>query len=67
MTLPSTSQRVALYDPLYEHDGCGVAGVARLNGQPAHETVVRALTALERMEHRGAEGWDAALETGPAC
>ena len=32
-----------LYDPAYEHDACGVAFVARLDGVPSHETVERAL------------------------
>jgi glutamate synthase (NADPH) large chain len=51
-----------LYDPRHEHDGCGVACIARLDGQPAHETVSRAIEALVNLEHRGAEGADA--ETG---
>src|ERR687895_2946247 len=48
-----------LYDPRNEHDGCGVALVARLDGVPSHEAVRRGLTALANMEHRGAEGADA--------
>src|SRR5712671_4660041 len=48
-----------LYDPAYEHDACGVAFVARLDAVPSHETVRRALTALENLEHRGASGADA--------
>src|SRR2546421_475856 len=48
-----------LYDPAYEHDACGVAFVARLDGIPTHEAVARALTALENLEHRGAAGADA--------
>jgi glutamate synthase domain-containing protein 1 len=38
-----------LYDPAHEHDACGVAFVARLNGAPSHETVERALTALANL------------------
>ncbi len=49
---------VGLYDPAFEHDSCGVAFVARLDGIPSHETLVRALTALENLEHRGAAGAD---------
>jgi glutamate synthase domain-containing protein 2/glutamate synthase domain-containing protein 1/glutamate synthase domain-containing protein 3 len=49
---------VGLYDPGYEHDACGVAFVARLSGEPSHETVQRAITALENLEHRGAAGAD---------
>jgi len=49
---------VGLYDPQYEHDACGVAFVARLSGEPTHETVSRAIVALENLEHRGAAGAD---------
>ena len=47
-----------LYDPAYEHDACGVAFVARLRAAASHEVVEQALTALEHLEHRGAEGAD---------
>jgi glutamate synthase domain-containing protein 2/glutamate synthase domain-containing protein 1/glutamate synthase domain-containing protein 3 len=50
---------LGLYDPSYEHDACGLAFVARLDGAASHETVRRALTALENLEHRGAAGADA--------
>ncbi|HEY4428020.1 MAG TPA: glutamate synthase large subunit [Solirubrobacteraceae bacterium] len=49
---------VGLYDPSYEHDACGVGMVARLDNQPTHEVIVRSLTALENLEHRGATGAD---------
>ena len=52
------SHPVGLYDPTYEHDACGVAMVARLNGEPTHETVQRAVVALANLEHRGAAGAD---------
>ena len=52
------TQPVGLYDPSYEHDACGVAFVARLDGEPSHETVQRAIVALENLEHRGAAGAD---------
>ncbi|HEY5195178.1 MAG TPA: glutamate synthase large subunit [Solirubrobacteraceae bacterium] len=55
-TLPS--QAAGLYDPRYEHDACGVGMVARLDNLPTHEVVTRALTALEKLEHRGASGAD---------
>src|SRR5918998_124918 len=55
---PRPTQPVGLYDPQNEHDACGVAFVARLDGQPSRETVVRAIVALEHLEHRGAEGAD---------
>jgi glutamate synthase domain-containing protein 2/glutamate synthase domain-containing protein 1/glutamate synthase domain-containing protein 3 len=52
------TEPVGLYDPAFEHDSCGVAFVARLNGEPSHETLQRALRALENLEHRGAAGAD---------
>ena len=54
----AASHPEGLYDPTREHDACGVAFVARLDGQPSRETVVRAIVALEHLEHRGAEGAD---------
>src|SRR5215218_4790377 len=50
--------RIGLYDPAYEHDACGVAMVAKLDGVASHETVDRAIVALENLEHRGAAGAD---------
>jgi glutamate synthase domain-containing protein 2/glutamate synthase domain-containing protein 1/glutamate synthase domain-containing protein 3 len=51
-------QAVGLYDPSYEHDACGVGMVVRLDNQPTHEVITRAITALENLEHRGASGAD---------
>jgi glutamate synthase (NADPH/NADH) large chain len=45
-----------LYVPEFEHDACGVAMVADLKGRRDHSIVRRALTALLRLEHRGARG-----------
>ena len=56
--MPRPTGPVGLYDPRYEHDACGVAFVARLSGEPTHETVQRAIVALENLEHRGAAGAD---------
>jgi glutamate synthase domain-containing protein 1 len=50
--------RIGLYDPAYEHDACWIGAVAKLDGVPSHETVVRAIRALENLEHRGATGAD---------
>ncbi len=47
-----------LYDPENEHDGCGIALVAKLWGEASHAVVEKALDALENLEHRGAEGAD---------
>ncbi|GDY33509.1 glutamate synthase large subunit [Gandjariella thermophila] len=45
-----------LYDPAFEHDGCGVAMVAHIKGRRSHAIVADALTALGNLEHRGAAG-----------
>ena len=55
-------RKQGLYDPAFEHDACGVAFVARLDGTRSHEAIAFALRALENLEHRGAAGADA--ETG---
>ena len=51
-----------LYDPIYEHDACGVAFVADLAGKASRKIVDYALTALANLDHRGAVG--AEEETG---
>jgi len=53
-----------LYRSADEHDGCGVACLARLDGRVTRETVERAIAALVNLEHRGAEGADAATGDG---
>jgi glutamate synthase (NADPH/NADH) large chain len=49
-------QAQGLYDPRAEKDACGVAFVATLTGEPSHQIVDQALTALPNHEHRGASG-----------
>jgi glutamate synthase (NADPH) large chain len=45
-----------LYDGAHEHDACGVAFVATLTAEPSHDIVLKALTALRNLDHRGASG-----------
>ncbi|MFI6319112.1 glutamate synthase large subunit [Nonomuraea sp. NPDC050556] len=45
-----------LYHPANEHDACGVAMVADVAGRCGHGIVVKALTALLNLDHRGAKG-----------
>ncbi|HEX7626611.1 MAG TPA: glutamate synthase large subunit [Gaiellaceae bacterium] len=52
-------RKQGLYDPAFEHDACGVAFVARLDGVRSNEPIARAIAALENLEHRGAAGADA--------
>jgi glutamate synthase (NADPH/NADH) large chain len=53
--LPEAS---GLYSPENEKDACGLAIVATLRGEPGHDIVDAALTALRNLEHRGAVGAD---------
>ncbi|MBC7632080.1 glutamate synthase large subunit [Aeromicrobium sp.] len=57
-TQPFSAQPPAqgLYDPANEHDACGVALVATLTGVPSNDIVVKGLTALRNLDHRGAVG-----------
>ncbi len=43
----------SLFNPLEEHDACGVGFVARLSGVPSHQVIADALTAMSRLAHRG--------------
>lgn len=47
-----------LYSPDYEHDACGVGMIVNIHGNKSHELVDNALTVLEHLKHRGAEGAD---------
>ena len=50
--------KTGLYDPASEHDACGVGMVVNIRGDKTHELVASALSVLENMSHRGAEGAD---------
>jgi glutamate synthase domain-containing protein 2/glutamate synthase domain-containing protein 1/glutamate synthase domain-containing protein 3 len=54
----------SLVDPRFDFDSCGVGFVARLSGEPSHEILVRAVTALSRLEHRGAVAADGKSSDG---
>ncbi len=53
-----------MYNPAFEKDACGLAMVATLRGEPGHDIVSLALTALRNLEHRGAIGSDAGTGDG---
>ncbi len=54
--------RQGLYRSEYEHDACGVGMVANLSGEASHDIVIKGMTILKRLMHRGATGNDP--ETG---
>ena len=47
-----------------DHDACGTGFIARLGGAPNHDIVEHALTALERLTHRGGVDADGASGDG---
>ncbi|HQR05058.1 MAG: glutamate synthase subunit alpha [Proteobacteria bacterium] len=61
MDLPS---RQGLYDPVREHDACGVGFVAHIKNKKNHAIVEQGLAILRNLEHRGATGYDPKLGDG---
>ncbi|HEX9688841.1 MAG TPA: glutamate synthase subunit alpha, partial [Thermoanaerobaculia bacterium] len=53
-----SEKRAGLYDPVFEHDACGVGFVADRAGRASPEVLPLALQALSRMAHRGAVNAD---------
>ena len=51
-------KKQGLYDPLYEHDACGVGFIVEISGNKTHKTVVDGITILKNLVHRGAVGSD---------
>ncbi|HJZ42008.1 MAG TPA: glutamate synthase large subunit [Bacteroidales bacterium] len=51
-------KKQGLYDPLDEHDSCGIGFVAQIKGIKSHDIIDRGLEVLENMSHRGAESSD---------
>ena len=51
-------RRQGLYDPMHEHDACGVGFVANINGVASHTIVEQGLQILQNLTHRGACGCD---------
>src|ERR1700756_293981 len=53
-----------LFDPRFDHESCGVGFVATLTNIPSHDILEKALTALARLEHRGAVAADGKSSDG---
>ena len=47
-----------LYDPIFEHDSCGVGFVCNIKGEPSNTIVKQGVEVLHRLSHRGAVGSD---------
>ena len=47
-----------LYDPINEHDACGVGFIVHIKGQKNHSIINQGLEILKNLTHRGAVGAD---------
>lgn len=56
---------MALYNPNLEKDNCGFGLIAHMEGQASHKLVRTAISALDRMTHRGGIAADG--KTGDGC
>ncbi|WP_109484728.1 glutamate synthase large subunit [Occallatibacter savannae] len=54
----------SLIDPRFDFDSCGVGFVAQLSAEPSHQILQHAVTALGRLEHRGAVAADGKSSDG---
>src|ERR1700757_2551611 len=54
----------SLLDPRFDFESCGVGFVATLTNIPSHDILAQALTALARLEHRGAVAADGKSSDG---
>src|SRR6201991_22891 len=59
--------RQGLYDPLNEHDSCGVGFVVNIKGRKSHDIIAQGLKILENLDHRGAVGADPLVGDGAGC
>jgi glutamate synthase (ferredoxin) len=55
-SIPHPPHAQGLYDPRHEHEACGVGFVVHIKGRKSHDIVVKALTVLKNLLHRGACG-----------
>ncbi len=58
------ASRSTLLDPRFDTESCGVGFAAQLSGEPTHAILGHALTALARLEHRGAVAADGKSSDG---
>lgn len=54
-----------LYDPNYQKDNCGFGLIAHQQGEASHKLIKTAISALDRMQHRGGIAADG--KTGDGC
>jgi glutamate synthase (NADPH/NADH) large chain len=61
---PPAYLKGSLIDARFDSDSCGVGFVAQLSAEPSHAILNHALTALARLEHRGAVAADGKSSDG---
>ena len=52
-TLP---KKQGLYDPMFEHDNCGIGFIANIEGKKSHKIIIDAIDILKKLAHRGGVG-----------
>ena len=57
-------EQQGLYDPVNEHDACGVGFVAHIKGKKSHSIIEQGLLILKNLDHRGAVGADPLMGDG---
>ncbi len=65
MNTSSHTAPTGLYQPENAKESCGFGLIAHQHGEPSHDLVITACTALSRMTHRGAVAADG--KTGDGC
>ena len=65
--MPAPPPAQGLYDPLNEHDSCGVGFVANIKGRKSQEVIAAGLEILVNLDHRGAVGADPLVGDGAGC
>ncbi len=45
-----------MYDPIHEHDACGVGFIVNIRGEKSHKLLLDAVQILVNLQHRGASG-----------
>lgn len=59
-----TPLKQGLYDPVFEHDACGIGFIANVKGRKSNQIIRKGLSMLNRLEHRGGQGSDPATGDG---
>lgn len=57
-------KHTGLYDPVFEHDSCGIGAVVNIKGVQSHSTVEDALHIVENLEHRAGKDADGGTGDG---